>query len=153
MFYLWGYAFHSGSSCQFAGKPIALMSIIGKSASNCCRCPFMSLLGETMSTNHLMMQISKNVLLGETKGLIHGRDSFLAMSVCICRRSQTILHLSSRKYCLFLLPQCLPMRCECVLECAACFVAMCLLGHLQQRIQIGTEPIIADVPDVMLRPP
>lgn len=58
---------------------MALMSIIGKSANNCCRCPFMSLLGETMSTNHLMMQISKNVLLGETDGLIHGRDGFLAI--------------------------------------------------------------------------
>ena len=55
------------------------MSIIGKSVNNCCRWPFMSLLGETMSTNHLMMQISKNVLLGETDGLIHGLDSFLAI--------------------------------------------------------------------------
>lgn len=79
MFNLWSYSFHNGSSCQFVGKPIALMSIIGKSVSNRCRCPFMSLLGETMSTNHLMMQISKNVLLGETEGLIHGRDGFLAI--------------------------------------------------------------------------
>ena len=51
----------------------------GKSANSCCRCPFMSLFGETISTNHLMMQISKNVLLGETDGLIHGRGSFLAI--------------------------------------------------------------------------
>ena len=53
MFCLCGYAFHKGSSCQFAGKPIALMSIIGKSVNNCCRWPFMSLLGETMSMNHV----------------------------------------------------------------------------------------------------
>ena len=32
-------------------------------------------------------------------------------------------------------------------------VSVGLLGHLQQRIQIGTEPIIADVPYIMLRPP
>ena len=39
----------------------------------------MSLCGDTMSMNHLMIQMSKNVLLGDITEFIQGRDSFLAI--------------------------------------------------------------------------
>lgn len=76
---MWAYSFHNGSSCQFVGNPIALMSIIGKSVNKCCRCSFISLCGDTISINHFMIQISKNVLLGETEELTHGREGFLVI--------------------------------------------------------------------------
>ena len=49
---------HNGSSCQLPdGKPMARMSIMGYSARSACRCSSISLLGDTMSMNHLIIHI------------------------------------------------------------------------------------------------
>ena len=47
-----------GSSCQFCGKPMARVSIIGYSTRRACRCSSISLLGDTMSMNHLNMVLA-----------------------------------------------------------------------------------------------
>ena len=58
---------HNGSFCQLPdGKPMARMSIMGYSARSACRCSSISLLGDTMLINHLIMQISKYIRLGDT---------------------------------------------------------------------------------------
>ena len=63
---------HNGSFCQLPdGKPMARMSIMGYSARSACRCSSISLLGDTMLINHLIMQISKYIRLGDTLETIH----------------------------------------------------------------------------------
>lgn len=52
------YIFHKGSSCQFWGIPIALPSTFGYCPNSFWKWDFMSFLGDMMSINHLMMQIS-----------------------------------------------------------------------------------------------
>ena len=51
----------SGSSCQFCGKPMARVSIIGYSARRASRCSSISLLGDTMSMNHLIIHMLMHV--------------------------------------------------------------------------------------------
>ena len=57
----------SGPYCQSPdGNPMARMSIIGYSARSACRCSSISLLGDIMLINHLIMHISKYIRFGDT---------------------------------------------------------------------------------------
>ena len=50
---------------------MARVSIIGYSARRACRCSSISLLGDTISMNHLIIHISKYIRLGDTSETIH----------------------------------------------------------------------------------
>lgn len=160
MFSLWGYSFHSGSSCQLVGKP--------------------NLDVYHRKICQLLLQVTFHILFWSA-----GWTPPLSFSVPCqpmswfgwnCQHSQTSCHLSSRRYCQF--PRHDVCQCaaqgnlyflyivkekqsqflietiwvKCVLKGAVCLVSMKLLGYLQHGIQIGAKPVIANVSDIMLRP-
>ena len=56
MFCLWGYSFHNGSSCQFAGKPLALIIVWGLSRSNAMTFSLKLLFGWMLCSKYAKQQ-------------------------------------------------------------------------------------------------